>query len=82
MFVLALSLSNNIPRYFSVLMELSFDVKFKPLFIYVKLLSKIYNKSMFKGKQGNSSISRVKTSLKKLGKLKSYGEVQSFLFRN
>ena len=63
-------------------MELSCDLKFKPLFIYLKLLSKTYNENMFKGKQGNSSISRVKASLNKLGKLKSYGKVQSFIFRN
>ena len=62
-------------------MELSCDLKFKPLFIYLKL-SKTYNENMLKGKQGNSSISRVKTSLKKLGKLESYGKVQSFIFRN
>ena len=60
-------------------MELSCDLKFKPLFIYLKLLSKTYNENMFKGKQGNSSISKVKTSLKKLGKLKSYGGTRFYL---
>ena len=34
--------------------------------------------NMFKGKQGNSDISGVKTNLEKLKNLKNYGEVQSF----
>ena len=38
--------------------------------------------NIFKSKQGKSGISGVEKSLEESGKLKNYGEVQSFFFKS